>query len=167
MSLVIFCEVQLKNKTANEIRGSRETMWLLKYNIPVIPVPSRSLAMSFRWIFADIIGFVSYCFVSQVLQAIPSVIIVAFHLAPKIATMTPTRAIVPLPIKVLGGTKAAIIQTLTVCTSMVRWVLKEWRGTTGRIPTTLSRDRSGRFVQRTSNVQCTCHIVLGTLAWNI
>ena len=91
---------------------------------------------------------------SQVLQAIPLVIIVAFHLPLKIATMTPTRAIVPLPIKELGGTTAAIIQTWMVCISIVRWILKEWHGTTGRIPTTLSRDPRWRFVQRTSNKQC-------------
>ena len=58
-------------------------------------------------ILAELVVF----FFSQVLQAIPSVIIVAFHLPPKIATMTPARAIVPLHIQVLGGTTTAIIQT--------------------------------------------------------
>ena len=122
----------------------------------MIPVPSWSLAMSFRWTFADIIRCVSCCFVSQVLQAIPSVFMVAFRLAPKIAIMTPGRAIVPLPIKVLGGTKTAFIQTWMVCTSMVRTILKEWHGTTGRIRTTLSRDPRWRFVQRTSNHAVSC-----------
>ena len=56
---------------------------------------------------------------------IPLVIIVAFHLPPKIATMTPGGVIVPFFVKVLGGTKTAIIQTSTVCTSTVRWIIKE------------------------------------------
>jgi len=47
---------------------------------------------------------------------------------------------VPLRIKVLGGTTTAIGQTSMAYTLMVRWILKECRGITGRIPTTLSRD---------------------------
>ena len=62
---------------------------------------------------------------SQVLQAIPLVIIVAFHLPLKIATMTPTRAIVPLPIKELGGTTVATVQILTAYT---------WRDSTLLMP---------------------------------
>ena len=78
-----------------------------------------------RQLLSSLIFAESVVFSPQVLQAIPLVIIVAFHLAPKIATMTPTRAIVPLLGKVLGGTTNAIIQTSTVCTSMVRWIVKE------------------------------------------
>ena len=71
---------------------------------------------------------------------IPSVIIEAFHLPPKIVIMMQARAVVPLRIKVLGGTTTAIGQTSMAYTLMVRWILKECRGITGRIPTTLSRD---------------------------
>jgi len=70
---------------------------------------------------------------------IPSVITVAIHLAPNIVIMMPSRAIVRLLIKVLGGTTHVIIQTSMVYTLMVRWILKECRGSTGRIRTTLLR----------------------------
>ena len=82
----------------------------------MILVPSSSLAGRSDEFLLDVINRVICCFFSQVLQAMPSVIIVAFHFPPKIAIMTPTRAVVPLPIKADGGTTAAIIQTLMVYT---------------------------------------------------
>ena len=68
-----------------------------------------------------------------------SAIIVAVHLAPKITITTVTQATVHCLIKVAGGTQVAIAQTSMVCTSMVRSIVKEWRGMTGKTGMNLLR----------------------------
>ena len=69
-----------------------------------------------------------------------SLIIVAFHSAPKIAITTATQVTVQRFIKAPGGTTVATTQTSMVCTSMERPVLKECRGISGNLPIILSRD---------------------------
>ena len=68
-----------------------------------------------------------------------SAIIVAMRLAPKIAITTVTQPTVHCLVKVAGGTEVAITQTSMACSSVVRSIVKECRGITGKTTMNLSR----------------------------